>query len=262
MIRNHVKSSFICCLSLACCLLFAPLAGAHFQTLLPSTDLITDQTGTALTLDMIFTHPMEQGPAMTMARPTRFGVLVQGKTVDLMADLKPITVQGKPAYRADYMVKAPGDYVFFIEPAPYWEPAEGKMIIHYTKVVVDAFGAEEGWDGLVGLPVEIEPLVRPYGLWAGNLFQGIVRQDGKPVPFAEVEVEYYNTAGIKAPADPFITQVIKADGNGVFSYAMPRAGWWAFAALVEAKDKMDSPEGKKVPVELGGLIWVKTVDMK
>jgi len=116
---------------------------------------------------------------------------------------------------------------------------------------------------LVGLPVEIEPLVRPYGLWTGNAFRGIVRKNGQPVPFAEVEVEYYNVGNqVKPPADPFITQVIKADGQGVFTYVMPRAGWWAFAALVDGDEKMKSPEGEAVDVELGGLIWVRTVDMK
>ena len=33
--------------------------------------------------------------------------------------------------------------------------------------------------------------------YAGNVFQGIVKLDGKPVPFAEVEVEYYNINKIK-----------------------------------------------------------------
>ena len=106
------------------------------------------------------------------------------------------------------------------------------MIVHYTKVVIDVLGAEKGWDALVGLPVEIEPLVRPYGLWTGNTFRGIVRYHGKPVPFARVEVEYYNEGRrVKPPRDAFVTQVIKTDPNGVFSYTMPRAGWWGFAAL-------------------------------
>ena len=43
---------------------------------------------------------------------------------------------------------------------------------------------------------------------------------------------------------------------------MPQAGWWSFAALVEGDKKMKNPEGKEVGVELGGLIWVKTYDMK
>ena len=58
------------------------------------------------------------------------------------------------------------------------------------------------------------------------------------------------------------TQVIKADAQGAFSYTMPRAGWWGFAALVEGDEKLPGPDGKPAPVELGGLMWVKTVDMQ
>ena len=99
-------------------------------------------------------------------------------------------------------------------------------------------------------------------MWTGNAFSGIVKKKGKPVPFAEIEVEYYNKGKkIKIPADPYITQVIKADKNGVFHYVMPRAGWWSFAALVEGK-ALKPPEGKTVETEWGGLIWVYTRDMK
>ena len=89
----------------------------------------------------------------------------------------------------------------------------------------------------------------------------MVLKNGNPVPFAEIEVEFINDGSIKAPNDAFITQVIKADANGTFSYTMPKAGWWGFAALVEGDTPMTSPEGKKVPVEEGALMWVKTTDM-
>lgn len=236
---------------------------AHFQVLIPSTDIVTIDGKKTINLNVVFTHPMELGPAMEMGVPRQFGVLVDGQKQDLKATLEPKKVDGKAAYGCSYRIRRPGDYVFYIEPAPYWEPAEQKMIVHYTKVVVDAFGAEEGWDQMVGFPVEIEPLVRPYGLWTGNAFRGVVKKDGKPVPFAEVEVEYYNEDGkVKVPSDPFVTQVVKADRNGVFSYVMPKAGWWGFAALIDGDEKMKNPEGKLVDVELGALLWVKTVDMK
>lgn len=238
-------------------------AHAHFQVLLPSTDVVTEKGARTVRLELLFTHPMEQGPVMPMGRPRQFGVLVGGRKHDLLGTLQEKKIDGKTAYEAPYAVRRPGDHVFYVEPAPYWEPAEGKMIVHYTKVVVEAFGAEEGWDTMVGFPVEIAPLVRPYGLWTGNVFRGIVTKDGNPVPFAEIEVEYYNEGGqVSPPADPFITQVIKADANGVFSYACPRAGWWGFAALVDGEEKMTNPEGEKVDVELGALIWIKVVDMK
>lgn len=236
---------------------------SHFQVLIPSTDIVAPDGPRGVDLDILFTHPMAAGPVMEMGRPKQFGVLVGGKKEDLTPALKERKVEGKTAFSASYKVRQPGDHVFYVEPAPYYEPAERKMIIHYTKVVVDGLGGGEGWDALVGLPVEIEPLVRPYGLWTGNVFRGIVRRNGKPVPFAVVEVEYYNKdRAVKVPSDAFLTQVVKADQSGVFVYAMPRAGWWAFAALLEGDQKLTGPDGKPADVELGGVIWVRTVDMK
>jgi cobalt/nickel transport protein len=223
---------------------------------------VNDPSQRDVALDIVFTHPMEQGPVMEMGKPAQFGVLSGGEHKDLLDTLVKQAVDGKTTYTASYAVQAPSDYVFYIEPAPYWEPAEQKMIIHYTKVVVDAYAAEEGWDAMVGFPVEIEPLVRPYGLWTGNTFRGIVRRNGQPVPFAEIEVEYWNTDGVDIPADPFVTQVIKADASGVFSYTMPRAGWWGFAALVDGEEPMKNPEGEMVGVELGALIWIPVQDME
>ena len=249
-------------LLLVSCTMVATQSDAHFQTLIPSRDIITGPKSPVVKLLMRFTHPMEQGPLMNMGKPRRFGVLANGRHSDLKAALEAEREKDSTFYRASYRVKRPGDHIFYLEPAPYWEPAEGKMIVHYTKVVVDAFGAESGWDASVGFPVEIRPLARPYGLWTGNAFRGVVERDGKPVPFAEIEVEYWNAEGaVSVPTSPFVTQVIRADADGTFSYTMPRAGWWGFAALVEGASKMNNPEGKPVPVELGGLIWIRVQDM-
>lgn len=237
------------------------LAHAHFQEIIPNADIVAEDGDHVVSLDLTFTHPMEGGPVMEMGKPVRMGVVSPAGHQDLTKALVATKKgDGKTAYTLSHKLTEPADYVFYVEPAPYWEPGEGKNIIHYAKVVVD-LGSGEGWDKLVGLPVEIEPLVRPYGLWTGNLFRGIVRKDGKPVPFAEIEVEWKNDGSVKAPSDPFVTQVIKADSQGQFAYAMPRAGWWGFAALVDGK-KSKTPDGKLVPTELGGLIWVKAVDMK
>ncbi|MDD4269299.1 MAG: DUF4198 domain-containing protein [Pirellulales bacterium] len=237
-------------------------AWGHFQVLIPSRDVVAATDGRSVELEMIFTHPMEGGPPMPMGRPRQFGVLAGGEKRDLLDTLAAGQIDGKTVYACSARLLRPGDHVFYLEPAPYWEPGEKKMIIHYTKVVVDFLGAQTGWDAMVGLPVEIEPLVRPYGLWTGNTFRGIVRRGGKPVPFATVEVEYLNADGeVKIPNEALVTQVIKADANGVFAYSMPRAGWWGFAALIDGDEPMTAPTGEEVDVELGGLIWVRTVDM-
>jgi len=252
------------CLLVALTLAFtvSSQALAHFQMIVPSTDIISPTDSKEISLRVMFNHPME-GHSMNMAKPVEFGVLAGGKKHDLLGTLESMDYRGHSAYKATFRVKRPGDHMFYVKPAPYWEPAEGCMIVHYTKVIVNALGLEQGWDEELGLKTEIIPLVRPYGLWAGNLFRGIVKKDGKPVPYAEIEVEYFNENGkIKPPADPFITQVIKADGAGVFSYAMPKAGWWGFAALSEADEKMKNPDGEEVGVEIGALIWVKTREME
>ena len=108
-----------------------------------------------------------------------------------------------------------------MDPEPYWEPAEDAFIVHYTKVVVPAFGDEEGWDKEVGQKIEIVPLTRPFGLYAGNVFQGIVMLDGKSMPYAEVEIEFYNRdEKAEAPTEYMVTQAVKTDRNGVFTYAV------------------------------------------
>ncbi|MGE5505679.1 MAG: DUF4198 domain-containing protein [Actinomycetota bacterium] len=240
-------------------LLTAAPASAHFQELIPDTDILPDGAR-SVRLELAFTHPMARGPVMEMGTPIRFGVVSGGKVEDLKDRLKPRKLDGRTAFEATCDIKSPGDRVFFVEPAPYWEAAEGKWIVHYAKVVVDA-GSGTGWDRPAGLPVEILPLSRPYGLWTGNLFRGQVVRAGKPVPGAQVEVEWRNDGSVKVPSDPFLTQVVKADADGVFAYAMPRAGWWGFAALVDGP-RIKGPDGKPAPVELGAVMWVKTVDMK
>lgn len=250
----------------AAIVLAAAPAAAHFQMVVPSDDMVKQDESRTLKLDLMFTHPFE-GHGMDMVKPTQFGVLVGGQRQDLLGSLKPMKFKGldgksHDGFSAQYAMRRPGDYVFFVEPAPYWEPAEEKFIVHYTKVVVNGFGLEQGWDEEVGLKTEVVPLTRPYGLYTGNVFQGIVKVNGRPAPFTEVEVEYYNKDGkLTAEADPLITQVIKADANGVFTYAMPRAGWWGFAALNEDEKHMIH-DGKEYPVEIGALIWVHTRDMK
>lgn len=246
---------------------FAAVAGivlatpalAHFQEILPSADVLPE--GGKVTVELVFTHPVEGGPVMAMKKPAKVGVFVGGKATDLMDRLTETPADGKAAWSFAHDLKEPGAAIFYVEPQPYWEPSEGKYIVHYAKVIVDGYASGEGWDDLVGLPVEIQPLTRPTGLWTGNVFSGVVLKDGKPAPFAEVEVEFVNDGTVKPPNDAFVTQVLKADANGTFTYAMPRAGWWGFAALLEGDKPMTSPEGKEAPVEEGALIWVKATDM-
>ena len=163
-------------------------AAAHFQTVIPSADVLPE--GGEVTVDMVFTHPFEGAPVMEMKKPQAVGVLANGQKTDLMDQITERDVEGAPAWSFSHVLQEPGAAIFYVTPQPYWEPSEGKYIVHHSKVVVDSFASGEGWDELVGLPVEIRPLTRPTGVWAGNVFSGVVLQDGEPAPFATVEVEF------------------------------------------------------------------------
>ena len=248
-----------CVAALVLVLGFSGSALAHFGMVIPSASTVEDQSGAAISLELSFSHPMEM-VGMPLDKPKVFQVVADGQAQDLLGTLKATKIMDNNAWKADYAVKKPGVYQFVMEPQPYWEPAEDCFIIHYTKVYVAAFGEEEGWDEPVGLKTEIVPLTRPFGNYTGNVFQGQVLLQGKPVSNAEVEVEFYNKDNkYKAPNEYMVTQVVKADANGVFTCGIPFAGWWGFAALNTADEKMPH-EGKEKDVELGAVLWLEFVD--
>lgn len=256
-----MKKSAILILLVSMTVFWTGKALAHFGMVIPSDSMVMQDENRTVVLKASFSHPFE-GVGMELIKPEEFGVLAHGKKQNLLGDLKKITIMDHTAWELGYTLKRPGVYMFYMTPKPFWEPAEDCFIIHYTKTVVTAFGDDEGWDTEVGLKTEIVPLSKPFGLYTGNLFQGIVKLDGKPVPYSMVEVEYYNKNGtVKAPNDYMVAQTIKSDINGVFSYAAPKAGWWGFAALNQADFKLKHA-GEEKDVELGAVIWVRFHDMK
>jgi cobalt/nickel transport protein len=263
---------------------------AHFQMIYtPKSALTTDEPGKVKLL-LVFTHPFEAGHTMDMGAdasgkvspPAAFGVMSfdrkSDKTVkvDLLKDLQPLefsslTNKGK-GYSIDYRLAGIGDFLFYLDPAPYYEKSEDKYMRQITKIVLNRGGAPTAWDKPVGLDAEIVPLDKPYALWTGNVFRGVVmKKEGEkmvPVPDAEIEVEYLNhdikgtafdkKAKATAPQDSFVTQTIKANGQGEFSYAIPKAGWWGFAALAAGGELKH--DGK--PLSVDAVIWVQAQDMK
>jgi cobalt/nickel transport protein len=234
-------------------------ASAHFGMIIPSDSMVMQGDNRNLKLDISFSHPFEK-LGMDMAKPDIFNLFTIDYEKKLLGSLKEVNIMNHKAWKAKYKIRRPGAHIFYMKPEPYFEPAEDCYIIHYTKTVVAAFGSDEGWDSEIGLKTEIVPLSKPFGLYAGNVFAGIVKLDGVPVSYAEVEVEYLNSdKKAEAPTDYMITQTIKADENGVFVYAAPKAGWWGFAALNTANYQLKY-KGEKKDVEIGAVIWVKFHD--
>jgi cobalt/nickel transport protein len=228
----------------------AVFANAHFLTFMSSTDNVTSRDNSNITLDAMFIHPFEQS-GMTMEKPV--GIYFANKKEQL--PLEETKKFDHKAWKTSYKIKKPGVYKFYVQPQAYFEPAEEKFIVHVPKLIVSAYGLEDGWDEPIGLKYEIIPLSKPFGLYAGNSFSGRVLHNGKAASNVEVEVELYNEFGLKAPSDAHVTQVVKTDDNGVFSFTMNHKGWWGFAALIEEGEK--EYKGKKYPIENGALIWIK-----
>ncbi len=233
--------------------------------------------GGKIPLTLIFTHPFETGHTMDMGRPEQFFVLQsrgenESRKTDLLSTLKPIVwaslTNSGAAFETECAARG-GDHIFCLVPEPYFEAEEGAYIKQLTKVIVNVGGEPGAWMEPVGLPVEIVPLCKPYDRWTGNVFQGKVLFNGKPVSGAEIEIEYLNhepmsdkkafarEAKAEAPQDAFVLQTIFADDNGIFTFGIPKAGWWGFAAL--GLDPGYAYEGKEC--SLDAVIWIKATDM-
>lgn len=251
---------------------FSLPASAHFQ-MVYTPDAVA-KPGTALDMRLIFTHPFVAGHTMDMGKPEAFFVEHKEKKTDLLKTLEPIawkslTNEGA-AFKTTYKVKSMGDYVFCLEPAPYFEANEDCYIQQITKTIINVAGMPTDWDREIGLPAEIVPLDKPYAIWEGSTFRGIVKREGKPVPFAEIEVEYLNhapmlatnsfaeKAAIEAPSDAMETLTLYANASGEFVFGVPREGWWGFCALgVGPKTEY---KGKELSQD--AVIWVRAFPLQ
>lgn len=268
---------------LAIALAFTLMAGsafAHFQMLYTPESALNK--GETIELRHVFTHPFADEHTMDMGLQhdskdlmsvEAFYVINKDKKKDLLSTLKPISFKGHhnsgSAYKSTYKARRMGDHLFVIQPAPYFEANEDAYIQQITKMVVNVAGAPTDWDKELGLKAEIVPLTKPYAIWTGSTFSGVVKSNGEPVPFAEIEVEYLNRdvdlaanamgpAYVEAPQDSFVTMGIKADQNGKFTFGIPKAGWWGFAALGAGSDT----EYKGKELSQDAVIWVQAKDMK
>ncbi|MGE4298178.1 MAG: DUF4198 domain-containing protein [Desulfovibrionaceae bacterium] len=236
-------------------------AHAHFGMIIPSNTTPGPKSKT-ISLQCLFAHPFTL-VGMELVKPKAFYAVMDGTKIDLLGSLKQNKMLGHTAWTTDFTIKRPGVYALYMEPQPYWEPAEDLSIIHYTKTYVAAFGGEEGWDEPLGVKTEIVPMLRPFGNYAGMTFVGKVLREGKPVPGADVEVEYYNADNaLGLPTDYHQTHVVKADDAGIFVATCPRAGWWGFAALTEGDFTVKDPDGKEKAVEMGAVLWTHFDDWK
>jgi len=248
---------------------FATNAQAHFQLIY--TPQINLQKAGNVPLKLIFWHPMDNGHAMEMAKPLEFYSHFKGKKTDLLPSLKAITFNGlqnkAPAYDASIKLKRNGDYALVVVPAPYLETSEDIFIQQITKTFLNKGEIPTNWNEPLGLKTEIIPLNKPYSTLVGSTFSGIVLSNGKPVEGAEIEIEHISSEPdmtTNAPksahkaAVPGGAIVAITDVNGKFTFGIPKAGYWGFAALGSGPDK--THQGKELSQD--AVLWIKAFELK
>jgi cobalt/nickel transport protein len=274
--RIHGPAALLC---LALATVASSVANAHFQLLYTPQAALREAA--ALPFALVFSHPFDNGFTMDMGRPEAFYVVTQRgenepKTTDLMQYLEPIQWSGGDSKAAAFVANPPrsvtrslGDYTFVLKPAPYYEAGEDKYIQQITKTVVNIGGIPGEWYKPLGLSVEIVPLDKPYANWTGGVFRAVVMAGGKPVPHAEVEIEYLNhepqiearrfasEGRVTAPQDSFVTLSIRADANGQVIIGLPKAGWWGICAL----DLDDDQKHQGTELSVDAVLWIQATDM-
>ncbi len=263
--RGAAKSLGLGVLGLS--ILAAAPAFAHFQLLYsPRTNLSAPQE---IPLKLVFWHPYSNGPAMDMGAPRALFAVNRGEKIDLIDSLKPIVFEGAEnsaaAYEAVLPVRRVGDYVLALEPAPYLEESEGIYIQQITKTYLNHGQLPTDWSQPLGLPAEILPLVKPTNVLAGSTFRGRVMSEGEPVSGAEIEVELIaapldmkaNKAGPALRSEPpGGAIVVLSDEAGYFSFGIPHAGTWGFAALNVGPQKFYNNK----PLSQDAVIWITAYD--
>jgi len=242
---------------------------AHFQ-LVYTPEVNLEKAGD-YPFKLIFWHPFENGHAMDMGQPEEFFYVHKDKKTDLLGSIKPITFKGASnsaaAYETTVPLKRGGDYIFGIVPAPYYEESEDIYIQQLTKSYVNRGGIPGDWMVPLGLATEIVPLNKPTNVLAGSTFTGRVLADGKPVAGAEIEIEYMAAEpdmeknapkSPKASPMPGGSVVAISDDNGYFTFGIPRAGFWGFAALGSGPAK----EFKGKELSQDAVLWVRAYDVK
>jgi len=262
-------------------LFFVAMASfAHFQMIYTPTSVVE---GNSVDFKIVFTHPAESGHTMDIGKNEageikgfeKFFSVHKEKIQDLLPSLKKteFSTSENTASAYDLILnkdngfKGGGDWALVAVPHPYYEESEGGYIQQITKVFINKAGLDTDWSARCaeGYP-EIMPLVKPYDVWVGGLFRGtVVDSKGKPVPNAEIEVEYINfdvnmkkSKFEKKAKTKNAAATILADANGNFSFVPHKAGYWGFAALGAGNVKEFA--GKELSQD--AVLWIEAVSVK
>jgi cobalt/nickel transport protein len=230
----------------------SPRAQAHFHLLLPAA--ASARRGEEVVVSYRWGHPFEH-QLFDAQRPQAWSVSgPDGGKVDLITTAVKDLGQKPRAYQVQFTPNLRGDYTFFVRAAPVWIEEDGEFLEDTVKVVLHV-QAQRSWDAMIGLPFELVPLTRPYGIPEGSVFQAQAIASGKPLAGAMVEIERYNPVPPKErPPDEQITRTAKTDPNGIVTATLTEPGWWSLTAVRSAGTR--KREGRSFPVRQRTTFWV------
>lgn len=227
------------------------VAVAHFTIATVNTPF--GRKDAPIELELAFGHPFE-GDRAAARRPAAVRLHAPSGAVSDLAPSLTERAEGEArSWQVAFTPTERGDHVILVEGAPHAH--DGKAYLDLTKLVVNVSGVQQGWDRVLGLPAELEPLTRPYGLEAGTTFRARALVDGKPAPGVHVELEYLNaTPPAEVPPEPFVTRVEKTGADGELVVTLDRAGWWILAFGAPAGEV--ELEGQTLPQRARAALWV------
>lgn len=227
----------------------------------PADAAIDEEVDLLITRMDPFRH---EGRSMSM--PQLFAVLrfdshtprkdnvLQPERRDLLGDVEEISYLETQAWAANVALDKPGLYQFIIETRPWWDKVAQRYEQHYVKSFLPVYDVEDGWYEAAGLPVEILPLARPFGLTAPCAFSGRVVEHGQPRAGVVVRAGRINTDDQKVPTHWHEELVVRTDERGQFTLVLPRAGWWCCMAEM-AGTPLKGPDGDTRPLRIGSGVW-------
>ena len=253
----------LCGIGLAVVFLAAWSVSAHYHVTVPGEySKWSARKGETVNYDFIWGHGFEH-IWFDIEKPASFvAYSPDGSKTDLVPSLKDHKVKSisgseHSAYKFTYKPEKRGDHILSLKAGLQWDEEDGVWLQDYVKAVLHV-QAETEWGKIVGSPLEVVPMSRPYGIVPAGALKFKILQNGKPVTGLRVERELYleNTPKeSELPSEPFIAYSSVSDDNGTVVFSFPKPGWHGVTAIAH-EGKVMEKDGHKGPIVERATLWV------
>jgi uncharacterized GH25 family protein len=253
----------LCGIGLLVSFFAAGAALAHYHVVVPGEYAKwSARKGETVSYDFIWGHGFEH-IWFDIEKPASFVVYnPDGSKTDLAPALtnhkvKAISGSEHPAYKFEYKPAKRGDHIISLKAGLQWDEEDGVWLQDYVKAVLHV-QAETDWGKVVGDPLEVVSMSRPYGILPGGALTFKIIQNGKPAKGLRVERELYLENTPKEsdlPSEPFIAYSSVSNDNGQVVFSFPKPGWHGVTAIAH-EGKVIEKGGHKGPIVERATLWV------